>query len=380
MRIFHLSDLHLGLRLMERDLYEDQKYILEQIVDHAKDRQPDVVLIAGDIYDRAVPSAESVDLFDYFISILTKSLPDAHIMMISGNHDSGSRVNLFRNILKKQQVHMIGLPPRFPEDQIEKVVLEDSHGQVAFYLLPFVKPSMVKMITGTDDQGLNLSYDQAIRALLSREEIDESIRNVLVSHQFYIPSGTRPESVIRMDSEIIKVGNVDAVSSDILDPFDYCALGHIHKPMRVGKDTVRYCGTPIACSVSEAGQQKAILMVDLKDKGDLSITELPLTPLREVKKLTGSSDEILSLACDDYVTIVLDEYLDTDLRDRIRDAFPYLLRIERHVEGLKVQSGSIQRQSLTDPFLLCCELLGDIDEESRIILRDVINSVRGGEA
>lgn len=161
---------------------------------------------------------------------------------------------------------MTGMPPQTEEDHIEKVVLQDEYGSVNFYLLPFVKPSMVKLIVGTDENGNNLSYNETIHRLIDREEIDETQRNILVSHQFYLPSGESAEEVERMDSEIRTIGNIDQVSADILKKFDYAALGHIHKPMKVGSEFYRYCGTPLACSVSEAGQSKGIIMVDIKTK------------------------------------------------------------------------------------------------------------------
>lgn len=231
MKFFHLSDLHIGLKLMNQDLREDQEYILKQIASLAKREQPDAILIAGDIYDKSVPSAEAVEIFDHFMADLTEAVPAAAIMLISGNHDSAPRVNCFRSVLSRQRLYMIGNPPQQEYEHMEKVTLKDAYGKVNFYLLPFVKPSMVKAIVGTDENGNNLSYDATLRALIRREEIDENERNVLVSHQFYLPSGQDAVSVERMDSEARTVGNIDAVSADMLNIFDYAALGHIHKPI-----------------------------------------------------------------------------------------------------------------------------------------------------
>ena len=211
MKFFHLSDLHIGLKLINRDLREDQEYILKQITDMAEREKPDAVLIAGDIYDKAVPSAEAVEVFDRFIAGLAAALPDASIMLISGNHDSGPRLNCFRSVLSRQSVYMIGMPPTAPEDHIEKVVLRDEYGRVNFYLLPFVRPSMVRQITGSDENGNVLSYNETLRRLIEREELDLTERNVLVSHQFYLPSGRDAGEVERMDSEICTVGNIDRV-------------------------------------------------------------------------------------------------------------------------------------------------------------------------
>src|SRR5699024_10534587 len=316
MKIFHLSDLHIGLKLMNRDLREDQEYILHQIVEKAAEIQPDAVVIAGDIYDKAVPSAEAVEVFDHFIADLAAAVPEGTVMMISGNHDSAPRVNCFRNILSRQNLYMVGLPPQREDEYIEKVTLEDRFGKVNFYLLPCVKPSMVKMITGTDENGNNLSYSDTVRRLIGRENIDPLQRNVLVSHQFYLPAGKNPEDVERMDSEIRTVGNIDQVSGDILEAFDYGALGHIHKPMKVGKDCYRYCGTPLACSVSEAGQQKGIILAERGEKGtEVKISVLPLEPLRRIRVIRGSLKEVLDQGCGDYVSAVLTDRVDLDVID-----------------------------------------------------------------
>lgn len=269
MRFFHLSDLHIGLRLYNRDLLEDQRYILDQIIKTARQEEPDAIVIAGDIYDRAVPSAEAVELFDYFVSGLTEHLPRCEIMMISGNHDSPARIDVYRRVLERQNIHMIGLPPMKADQYIEKVVLQDEYGSVGFFLLPFVKPSMVKAIVGTDENGNNASYDETLQRLFRREIEDGRLhpeeRNVLVSHQFYLPQGEDAGNIERMESEIVTIGNIDQVSTRVLEPFDYAALGHIHKPMKAGRDCWRYCGTPLAYSVDERGQKKGILEVELKE-------------------------------------------------------------------------------------------------------------------
>lgn len=379
MKFFHLSDLHIGLKLFNRDLREDQEYILRQITDIAVREQPQAVVIVGDIYDKAVPSAEAVEVFDRFIAGLNSALPDTAVMMIAGNHDSGPRINCFRSVLSRQNVYMIGQPPRVEGEQIEKVILEDESGPVNFYLLPFVRPSMVKQLTGVDENGNNLSYNEALHRLIGREEIDPSQRNVIVSHQFYLPSGTDAEAVERMDSEIRTVGNIDQVSADILEQFDYAALGHIHKPMKVGSEFIRYCGTPLACSVSEAGQQKGIIMVELGDKGDRKTTILPLEPLRQVRVIRGELAEVLEQACGDYVTVILTDKADLDIfdmQDKIRSAFPNLLEIRRETVRRTDYERAYAVQEELDPFELCCAFLNEPDEEEKALLRDVINTVR----
>lgn len=379
MKFFHLSDLHIGLKLFNRDLREDQEYILRQITDIAVREQPQAVVIAGDIYDKAVPSAEAVEVFDRFIAGLNSALPDTAVMMIAGNHDSGPRINCFRSVLSRQNVYMIGQPPRVEGEQIEKVILEDESGPVNFYLLPFVRPSMVKQLTGVDENGNNLSYNEALHRLIGREEIDPSQRNVIVSHQFYLPSGTDAEAVERMDSEVRTVGNIDQVSADILEQFDYAALGHIHKPMKAGSEFIRYCGTPLACSVSEAGQKKGIIMVELGNKGDRKTTVLPLEPLRQVRVIRGELEEVLEQACGDYVTVILTDKADLDvfdMQDKIRSAFPNLLEIRRETLRRTDYERAYALQEELDPFELCCAFLNEPDENEKALLRDVINTVR----
>lgn len=380
MKFFHLSDLHIGLKLMNRDLREEQIDILRQITELAKAEKPDAVVIAGDIYDKAVPAAEAVEIFDGFMTELKKAVPKAEIMLISGNHDSGLRLNCFREILDEQKVHMIGLPPRTENEYIEKVTLTDEFGTLNFYLLPFVKPSMVKQIVGVDENGNNLSYDAALHRLIEREKVNTTERNVLVSHQFYLPVGGDAEKVDRMDSEIRTVGNIDAVSADVLELFDYAALGHIHKPMKVGSEVYRYCGTPLACSVSEAGQQKSIIMVEMGSKNSVKTTILPLKPLREVRIIKGSLEDVLAQVCEDFVTVILTDKVDLDImdmQDRIRMAFPYLLEIRREVLRKADYSDQMMAEKEQDPFKLCCSFLKDLDDEEKAVLQDVIHTVQG---
>lgn len=380
MKFFHLSDLHIGLKLMNRDLREEQIDILRQITELAKAEKPDAVVIAGDIYDKAVSAAEAVEIFDGFMTELKKAVPKAEIMLISGNHDSGLRLNCFREILDEQKVHMIGLPPRTENEYIEKVTLTDEFGTLNFYLLPFVKPSMVKQIVGVDENGNNLSYDAALHRLIEREKVNTTERNVLVSHQFYLPVGGDAEKVDRMDSEIRTVGNIDAVSADVLELFDYAALGHIHKPMKVGSEAYRYCGTPLACSVSEAGQRKGIIMVEMGSKNSVKTTILPLKPLREVRIIKGSLEDVLAQACEDFVTVILTDKVDLDImdmQDRIRMAFPYLLEIRREVLRKADYSDQMMAEKEQDPFKLCCSFLKDLDDEEKAVLQDVIHTVQG---
>lgn len=379
MKFFHLSDLHIGLKLQNRDLRQDQEYIFGKIAEYVQKEKPDAIVIAGDIYDKAVPSAEAVEVFDRFIQGLAQAAPETVVMMISGNHDSASRVNCFRSVLARQNLYMIGQPPQREGEYIEKVSLHDSWGKVNFYLLPFVKPSTVKAITGSDENGNNLSYDETVRRLIQRESIREEERNVIVSHQFYLPSGTRAEDIPRMDSEIRTVGNIDEVQSSVLEPFDYAALGHIHKPMKVGSEVIRYCGTPFPTSVSEAGQQKGILQVEMGAKGDVCVSVLPLEPLHQIRVIRGTLEEVVNQSCEDYVTVILNDKADLDImdmQDRLRCAFPGLLEIRRENLRTADYSREVNGELQKDPFELCCSFLKDMDEQERELLKDVINCVK----
>ena len=380
MKFFHLSDLHIGLKLMNRDLREDQEYILSEVIEAADREKPDAIVIAGDIYDKAIPSAEAVEIFDQFLGELTEAVPSAVIMMISGNHDSAPRVDCFRKVLSRQKVHMIGQPPRTEDEYIEKVTLEDKHGNVNFYLLPFVKPSMVKQVVGTDENGNNLSYNETLHRLIGRENINQDERNVLVSHQFYLPVGKKAEEIERMDSEIRTVGNIDEVSADVLEIFDYAALGHIHKPMKLGNENWRYCGTPLACSVSEAQQQKGIIMVEMGAKGEVETTVLPLYPLHQVRVIKGELEEVLAEKSQDYVTVVLTDKKDLDvidMQERIRLTFPNLLEIRRENQRKADYARTLKSETLLNPYELCCSFLKNMDEKEKEILQDVIHTVQG---
>ena len=259
--------------------------------------------------------------------------------------------------------------------------MSDEWGKVNFYLLPFVRPAMVKNIVGTESDGTLCSYHETVKRLLDREEVNTKERNVLVSHQFYLPDGTDAEQVERMDSEIRTVGNIDQVGSSVLEPFDYAALGHIHKPMKMGRDIWRYCGTPLACSVSEAGQVKAIQMIEMREKGNIEMTAIPLYPRHEVRVIRGTLAEILEAANEDYVSVVLTDEVDLDvfdMQDRIYAAFPNLLEIRRETARTEGEKEAEAVQISRDPFQLCCAFLNDLSEEEEALLTDVINTVQEG--
>lgn len=375
MRLFHLSDLHIGIKLYNHDLCEDQEYIFGQIIEYVKEYQPDAILIAGDIYDKPVPSVESVQLFNHFMECLYEACGKAELMLISGNHDSAQRLDYFSWLLSYQRVHMAGIPPRRPNEYMKKVTLHDEYGAVNFYLLPFSKPSILRGVF--EEEEASYTYHEALHQLFAREHIDENERNVLVSHQFYLPLGANPGEVERAESEIAAVGNIDVIGADVLTPFDYVALGHIHKPMTVGENRFRYSGTPLAYSVSEANQKKGLLIIELGKKGkEIDIMTLPLTPKRKVVAIEDTFENVQRQASEDYVHITLTDTEDlevVDLQERLHLAFPNLLEIRRkNVRGMEFSNDEIALAT-ANPFDLICEFIPDMDEEEKEILQSVIN-------
>ncbi len=325
MKFFHLSDLHLGKHLFYYSLMEDQRYVLEQVIEAAKREKPQAVLLSGDIYDKPGPSAEAVRLLDWFLTELCCIRPGIEILMIAGNHDSGERLEFARNLLEKSGVHIAGMPPGEPKECLKKVTLEDEYGEVHFYLLPFTKPSYVRGKLEGKSIG---SYEEAVRGLLEKEQIDSSARNVLLSHQFYTAGSWSPDTC---DSEIRMVGGVDEVNTGVLKDFDYAALGHIHRAQKIGQENYRYAGTLLKYSVSEADHVKSFTMIQMREKGEpLTITQIPVTPLRDLKALRGTLQEVLEQreAAHDFVSITLTDEEEPYLpKERLELIFDHILEI-----------------------------------------------------
>ena len=278
MKFIHLSDLHLGKRVNEISMTDDQAYILTQIIDIIDAEQPDAVVIAGDVYDKSVPPAEAVTLFDGFLCRLAeRSLP---VLIISGNHDSPERLAFGGRLMEGAGIH---LSPVY-DGKVEPVTLSDSHGDVHFWLLPFVKPAHVKRYF--PDAGIE-SYTDALRTAVEHMGVDFTARNVLVTHQFVT-------GALRSDSEEISLGGADHVDSSVFRDFDYVALGHLHSPQNCGSEHIRYCGTPLKYSFSEAGDEKSVTIVELGEKGSRSVRTTALKPLRELVELRGSFEELTS--------------------------------------------------------------------------------------
>lgn len=380
MRFFHLSDLHLGIKLYEHDLLKDQKAILDEIVALTRQYQPDAVVFAGDIYDRSVPPVEAVALFDDFMTQLRAALPNGEIMLISGNHDSAQRLDVFRSELSDRGIHMIGNPPMQKGETIERVTLTDDFGAVNFYLLPFVRPGMVRLVAGTKENGDNLSYPEAFSRLLALSPLNPNERNVLVSHQFFLPDGGDAENIERAENEVKQVGNLDAIPASLIADFDYAALGHIHKPMKVGSETLRYCGTPMPYSLSEENQQKGILMVEMGAKGDVQTTVLPLHPVHQVRKLRATREALLSGASEDFVSICVTDAEAVEmvgLRELLRERYPNLLELRREREETVELAALQERRETLSPYELCLQFAGErLNAEEKSLLTEVMNAMK----
>lgn len=359
MKLAHLSDLHLGKRLNEFSLLEDQRYILGQILNRLEEQAVDGVILAGDLYDKSVPSAEAVRLFDWFLTRLAeKGLP---VYAISGNHDSMERIAFGAELMDRHEVYF---NPIY-DGSIKTVEKEDEFGRIQIHLLPFLKPAMVRQMF--PEERIE-SYEDAIRVALAHgcagEEpllTDASVRHILVAHQFVTGASC-------CDSEELYVGGLDQISADLFEGFDYVALGHIHSPQRIGRETVRYSGTPLKYSFSEANQTKSVPIVELKEKGNVEITFVELTPLRDLRTIRGTYLEVTNREFyqqfnpNDYVHITLTDEEDIlEGMAKLRTIYPNLMslsydnrrtRVQQRIEGARPEEQKTSFELMSDFFLL----------------------------
>lgn len=382
MKFMHIGDLHVGKRVNEFNLIEDQKYILDQILKLVEQYRPDGVLIAGDIYDKPQPSAEAVELLDEFFTSLTKR--SLAVFVISGNHDSPERLGFGNRILREEGLHIAGVF----DGVVRKEILEDSLGTVNLYLLPFLKPAMVRPFT---EQPVE-TYEDAVREALRSAAIDPKQRNILVAHQFVTAAGRQPE---RSDSEVIALGGVDQVDYSLFEAFDYVALGHLHGPQRVGRDTVRYAGSPLKYSFSEARQKKSVTLVELKEKGQVEFQLIPLVPLRELREIRGPLAELLKIgreegqASEDYLHATLTDPGEVyDAVGQLRTVYPNLMALdfdrtanagaERNREQAMVSEP--REKSPLELFEQFYQLQNDqeLSGEERKLMETVLNGWEGG--
>lgn len=334
MKLIHLSDLHLGKRVNEFSMLEDQQYILEEILRIIDSEKPDGVLIAGDVYDKTVPSAEAVTLLDEFLVQLSKR--DTQTFLISGNHDSAERLAFGGRLMEQSGIHIA----RVYNGVLAPLTLRDEYGLVDLYLLPFLRPVQVRRFFPESEIA---TYTEAMAAVLGAADIDKAHRNVLVTHQFVTGAQT-------CDSEELSVGGTDNVDVSVFDDFDYVALGHIHGPQKIGRETVRYCGTPLKYSFSEVGHKKSVTVVELAEKGSVAIRTVPLVPKRDMSELRGAYNELMLRENyegkpfrNDYLRIKLTDEEDIpNAVNNLRTVYPYIMRLdydnrrtrtESHVDG-----------------------------------------------
>ena len=318
MKLIHLSDLHLGKRVNEVSMIEDQEYILQQIIRIIKDEHTDAVLLSGDIYDKSVPSAEAVTLFDEFLSRLAQL--KVQVFAISGNHDSPERLAFGSRLMEGAGIHM---SPVY-NGEVTPIVLSDTYGDVNFWLLPFIKPAHVKRFY--PDEGIE-SYTDACRVAVEKMGVDTAKRNVLLTHQFVTGAAT-------CESEEISVGGSDNVDASVFESFDYVALGHIHGPQNIGSNKIRYCGTPLKYSFSEANHYKSVTVVSLGAKGELELHTTPLTPRHDMRIIRGSFAEVTDKAfyegsaTDDYLQVILTDEEDIpEAIGKLRVVYPNIMKL-----------------------------------------------------
>lgn len=326
MKIIHLADMHLGKILQEQSLIEDQEYMLNKIIELIKEQNIEAIVISGDIYDRSVPPTEAVNLLDTFLNIIIKELKKK-VFIIAGNHDSKERLGFGNKIFENDGLY---IESKY-EGTIKKVQLEDEYGKLNIYMLPFIKPIEVRKYI-LEEQENTLSYDETMHKIIEKENIDESQRNIILTHQFVTAIGADVE---RTESEVVSVGGLDNVDVSNFKQFDYVAIGHVHRPQKVGRDTARYAGTMLKYSFSEVNHKKTIPIIDFKEKGNIDIKLEELKPLRDMREIKGPIEELIKKEnyegenTEDYIrAIITNDEPVYDAIGKIRKIYPNVLKLE----------------------------------------------------
>ena len=321
MRFMHLADLHIGKKVNEFSMLEDQRYILEQVFHLAKEQKLDGILIAGDIYDKTIPSVEAVSLFDTFLTRLSQE--GFPVYMISGNHDSAERLSFGASLMRKSNVYVASEY----KGCVEKVSVQDAYGVIDIYMLPFIKPAYVRAVFRDEAEEIR-TYQDAVAYTMGKVELDKKHRNVLLAHQF-------ATGAVTCDSEEHSVGGLDQISTDCFEGFDYVALGHLHGAQTVGSDMVRYAGTLLKYSFSEVNHKKGVTIIELKEKGNVTVETYPLKPRHDMRRLRGSYEELtnrlnyVGTDTEDYVQITLTDEEDIyDAVGKLRAIYPNLMKLE----------------------------------------------------
>ncbi|MBO5200268.1 MAG: exonuclease SbcCD subunit D [Clostridia bacterium] len=377
MKLIHLSDLHIGKRVNEFSMLEDQKYILKKIIGIILKEKADAVLIAGDVYDKSVPSAEAVQLFDDFLCRLAEH--KVEVFIISGNHDSPERLSFGGRLMEAEGIH---ISPVYG-GHVEPITLTDGYGELNFYLLPFIKPISVKRFFPEDE--IN-SYTDAVSATIREMNIDPTARNILLTHQFVTGAS-------RSESEEISVGGSDNVDASVFEGFDYVALGHIHGPQKIGRDTLRYCGTPLKYSFSEAGHKKSVTVVEFKEKGNLTLGTIPLEPLRDMREIRGTYADITlksnweNTNIEDYIHITLTDEEDIpDAIGKLRVIYPNLMKLDYDNRRTRSSGtvGAAEKVESKSPMELFAEFYekqnnSPLSEEQSAFMQGLIAEIWEGE-
>ena len=317
MKILHTSDLHLGKNLSEESFCDDQKYILDEITNIVKEKGINVVMIPGDIYDKSIPSSEASMMFDKFLTNLSKM--NVKVLITSGNHDSNERLSYGSKIFNEFNIHIV----TSYEGQIEKISIDD----VDFYLLPFLKPFHLKHLMDEKEYETVNNSNDMMKWILSRENIDKNKKNILLAHQFVMWDGKLPEQCDSESISLNNVGTLDAIDVNLLDNFDYVALGHLHNCQSVSKDTIMYAGSLLKYSFAESSQQKNFVVVDMKEKGNIEIKRIPVRFLRDVREIEGYFNDLINQKpTNDYLKVILhDETVSADYRNRLYMIYPNML-------------------------------------------------------
>lgn len=373
MKIMHLSDLHIGKKVNEYSMLQDQIYILKEILHIIDDEKVETVIIAGDVYDRSLPPNEALELFDEFLYQLSGR--NVNVFVISGNHDSPERISYGGRMMTENKIF---LSPVY-DGNVKPITLNDDYGEVNFYLLPFVRPADIRRYF--PDENIE-NYTDAVKVAIDNMNVDFSERNILVTHQFVTGAELS-------ESEDIIVGGTDNVSGEVFDGFDYVALGHIHREQTVGKDNIRYCGTPLKYSFSEAKHIKSVTILDFNDKGNIEYSKIPLTPFRDMREIRGTYYELTlkssyeSTNTEDYLHITLTDEEDIpDAIGKLRSIYPNIMKLD--YDNLRTRGSgtvdAIENIESKSPFELFADLFKqqnnqDMSEEQEEIMRNLIDKI-----
>lgn len=373
MKIMHLSDLHIGKKVNEYSMLQDQIYILKEILQIIDDEKVETVIIAGDVYDRSLPPNEALELFDEFLYQLSSR--NVNVFVISGNHDSPERISYGGRMMTENKIF---LSPVY-DGNVKPITLNDDYGEVNFYLLPFVRPADIRRYF--PDENIE-NYTDAVKVAIDNMNVDFNERNILVTHQFVTGAELS-------ESEDIIAGGTDNVSGEVFDGFDYVSLGHIHREQTVGKDNIRYCGTPLKYSFSEAKHIKSVTILDFNDKGNIEYSKIPLTPFRDMREIRGTYYELTlkssyeSTNTEDYLHITLTDEEDIpDAIGKLRSIYPNIMKLD--YDNLRTRGSgtvdAIENIESKSPFELFAELFKqqnnqDMSEEQEEIMRNLIDKI-----